>query len=102
LEQPVGVWIMPDHQHDGMLEDFVQSLVTAQEQQAILQHAQSSIDTLPHQLFDAELRTAKATVCTWRAWQKEPGASLGQALKNGLLDRTKAVDFENWLKKVFA
>lgn len=97
----IGLWVMPSHQDDGMLEDFIQRLIVDPIQSDLLNHAKQSIAVLPTVLFNRDLHLAKATVSTWRAWQKEPSASLGQALNNKLLDRSKAVDFENWLRKVF-
>lgn len=98
---PIGIWLMPNHQNDGMLEDFVQDLIVDPVQADLLNHAKQSIAVLPTILFNRDLHLAKATVCTWRAWQKEPSASLGQALNNQLLDRSQAMGFENWLCKVF-
>jgi hypothetical protein len=100
---PVGLWIMPDHENVGMLENFIQDLIVDPVQSDLLNHAKQSLEEgkLPKTLFNRDLHLAKATVFTWRAWQQEPGASLGQALNKKLLDRSKAVDFENWLRKVF-
>lgn len=97
----VGLWIMPDHQSDGMLEGFVESMVSDATQISLLNHAEQSIKSLPATLFNPKLHLTKAKVFTWRAWQKSPGISLSRALKDSILDRSKSVNFENWLKQVF-
>jgi hypothetical protein len=97
----VGLWIMPDHQSNGMLEGFVESMVSDAAQISLLNHAEKSINTLPVTLFDKTLHLTKAKVFTWRAWQKRPGIPLNLALQDGILDRSKSVNFENWLKQVF-
>ena len=68
---------------------------------SLLKHAEKSIDNLPTKLFDKALHLTKAKVFTWRAWQKRPGIPLNKALHDGILDRSKSVNFENWLKQVF-
>lgn len=97
----VGLWIMPDHKNDGMLEDFVESMVSDATQISLLRHAGSSIDSLPDTLFNKSLHLTKAKIFTWRAWQKRPGVSLNKALRDGILDRSKSASFENWLKMTF-
>lgn len=97
----LGLWIMPDHQHDGMLENFIETLITDDQQQALLTHADNTIQNLPVTLFDPVLHTTKAKVFTWRAWQKKPGLSINAALKNGILDMTATPNFTNWLTTVF-
>lgn len=98
---PIGLWIMPDHQGDGMLEGFVGNMVSDVTQISLLKHAEQSISTLPTTLFDKTLHLTKAKVFTWRAWQKRPGASLSKALQDGILDRSRTANFESWLMKVF-
>ena len=97
---PIGLWIMPDHQSDGMLEGFVEYLISDTTQIALLTHAEQSINNLPVTLFNKTLHLTKAKVFTWRAWQRPPGLPLSKVLET-ILDRSKAVNFENWLKKVF-
>ena len=99
----VGLWVMPDHGADGMLEDFVAPLITP-DQQRLFQHAQATVGSLPVTLFNPKLHTAKAQIATWRAWQKIPGGSLGKALQNKALDLTlsPASEFIRWLKTTFS
>jgi len=100
----VGLWVMPDHGADGMLEDFVAPLVVGSDQQHLFRHAQTAIDQLPVVLFNKKLHTTKAHVATWRAWQKPPGGSLSRVLQSGALDLTlsPASEFIGWLKATFS
>ena len=97
----IGLWVMPDHNQNGMLEDFIAKLITDPTQVSLLAHANKSISKLPATLFNSTLHLTKAKVFTWRAWQQRPGLPLNTALQSGLLDRSKAAGFESWLKKVF-
>lgn len=100
---PIGLWIMPDHQNEGMLEDFVTSLVAGPNQQQLLAHAQHTVSQLPTKLFNPTLHTTKANIATWRAWQKPPGASLNKLIKSEVLDLSlsPASEFIEWLKATF-
>jgi hypothetical protein len=97
----IGLWIMPDHQNDGMIENFVEQMIsTGTEQQALLAHADLSINNLPTKLFK-DIHLSKARIYTWRAWQKEPGIRLPDALSENLLTIETAANFSNWLASVF-
>lgn len=97
----IGLWVMPDHQSDGMLEGFVEGMISDETQVSLLKHADQSINSLPQTLFNQALHLVKARISTWRSWQKRPGCSLQKILRDGILDRSKAANFENWLMKVF-
>jgi len=100
---PIGLWVMPDHQNDGMLEDFVTPLVKGLDQQTLLAHAQQTVSHLTTKLFNPALHTTKANIATWRAWQKPPGTSLSRLIGNGALDLSlsPAAEFIDWLKATF-
>lgn len=97
----IGLWIMPNHKNNGMLEDFIESLILDKNQLSLLAHADKSIKNLPITLFDKKLRSSKAKIFSWRAWQQRPGLPLNSALNKGILDIAKASDFKDWLIKVF-
>ncbi len=107
---PVGVWLMPNNQLTGMLEDFVGLLVPGGEHNVLWKHAHTCLDQLPaqHDLPANEERFAathyaKAHIHTWLAWQKEPGRPLGVAIKARYLDTqaTGASSFVAWLQRLF-
>ena len=108
---PVGLWLMPDHKNDGMLENLVKQIVCEGQQNDILDKAEKCLDELPVKLFEPQGRQhhrAKATVYTWLAWQEKPGQSLTSTInpqkpeKNLInLQSPEMQGFINWLKKVF-
>lgn len=99
----IGVWLMPNHELDGMLENFAGTIITGQEQVQLLSHVDSALQQLPVKLFRQDLDSEKARISTWRAWQKHPGGSLGQCIRDKALDMQHplAQDFIDWLHKVF-
>ena len=98
-ELKVGVWLMPDNQLSGMLEDFI-ALLTP-EGDELLDYAQQCVDELPHRPFgQAE---SKALIHTWLAWQEEPGKPLGLAITFHYLDSHSpyALKFISWVRRLF-
>lgn len=99
----VGVWLMPNNQLPGMLEDFVAYLIPAGDTlhpraEAILQELeQAGLNryTLIHH--------PKALIHTWLAWQKTPAMPMGQAITAQVLscDSPIALIFIEWLKHLF-
>ena len=98
----VGIWIMPDHQSDGMIEDLFMGSVKA-EQQPLLTHATDVIDSLGEHKTFASHHESKARLSTWLAWQQEPGISPSYAYYKGLFDKESAgfIALFDWLKRVF-
>lgn len=99
---PVGIWVMPDNQNDGSLENFC--ITTAkQEELALITHAQQAINTLPQPARFPRHKIAKAEVATWLAWQREPGQGMNSLIGNTLLDTQHPdyVELVMWLKAVF-
>ena len=99
---PFGLWIMPNHADDGMLEHWLSECVS-QEQIALFHHAQACVDALPTRLFKP-LRRAKADIATWLAWQEKPGEGLYHCVEAGLLDE-EAVLYQRliaWLQLIFS
>ena len=99
----IGVWIMPDNQTKGMLEDFVALLADDGDQ---LMH---EADQVLHSLEARKLNNykpvhrAKAKIHTYLAWQDEPGKPMGQAITAHILnaDSTSADSFMEWIVQLF-
>ncbi|MBD1939841.1 DUF3226 domain-containing protein [Microcoleus sp. FACHB-68] len=99
----VGVWLMPDNQLPGMLEDFIAHLIPADDvlrpkAEAIMQEIeQAKINRYK------SVHHPKALIHTWLAWQKKPGMPMGQAITARVLnyDKEIALTFVEWLKRLF-
>jgi hypothetical protein len=98
----VGIWIMPDNQTKGILEDFLRFLLPAGSR--LFDHATMSVATIPagERRF-SQLAEPKALIHTWLAWQEEPGKPLGTAITARYLDPGVAeVDvLVSWLNRLF-
>lgn len=99
----IGVWLMPNNQIPGMLEDFVAHLIPADDTlypkaQAILQE----IETAGINRYTS-IHHPKALIHTWLAWQETPGIPMGQAITAQVLsyNATIAIAFINWLTQLF-
>jgi hypothetical protein len=98
----VGVWIMPDNQVEGILEDFLRFLVP--EGSGLFEHVKSSVASIPEgERRFSQLAEPKAVIHTWLAWQEEPGKPLGTAITAKYLDPAVVqVDIlVSWLKRLF-
>jgi len=98
----VGIWIMPDNQTKGILEDFLRFLLPAGSR--LFDHVTTSVATIPageHRF--TQLAEPKALIHTWLAWQEEPGKPLGTAITARYLDPGVAqVDvLVSWLNRLF-
>jgi hypothetical protein len=99
----IGIWVMPDNQRAGALEDFVGSLIA--ENDDLWPKAREDVMTIPEEKrrFKPSY-LPKAQVYTWLAWQEEPGTRMGAAFKKKYLDPDKpqATSFVYWVKRLLA
>jgi hypothetical protein len=65
----LGLWIMPNNNDDGILEDWVKQCVHPGES-GLYQYGESSIDAIPGGPKFQPWHRTKAEVATWLAWQK--------------------------------
>ena len=97
-----GVWIMPNNQTSGILEDFLRFLVP--QPNILFDHAKASVAAIPEgERRFKQLDERKAVIHTWLAWQKDPGLPFGKAIKARFLDPSvPEVDvLVAWLKRLF-
>lgn len=99
----IGVWVMPDNQLPGMLEDFVKRLIP--DNDALLPYAENVLNEIER---DGRRRYGnndrpKSLIHTWLAWQKKPGMPMGLAITEHALshDSPLAQTFVAWLKCLF-
>lgn len=98
----VGVWLMPDNQHDGKLETFLETLIDQQD--ALIDHATKATKAatkLGAKFPDVD--HIKAVIHTWLAWQEEPGRPYGTAIRARYFrhDSPAAVAFVAWFKRLY-
>ncbi|NJN99237.1 MAG: hypothetical protein HC875_36660 [Anaerolineales bacterium] len=103
-ERPrIGVWVMPDNQLPGRLEDFVGFLIPQDDRlKPIAEKTLQSIEKKNLNRF-RPIHRSKALIHTWLAWQETPGMPMGQAITARVLlhDQTLANSFIAWLKRLF-
>jgi hypothetical protein len=67
-----GVWIMPNNNDEGIVEDLLMQSVQDKLGQNLLQHAKNVVDNLPVPHNFKPHKLSKAYLATWLAWQKNP------------------------------
>lgn len=97
----IGIWLMPDNNLDGMLEDFCKQLA----QPGALEFAETCVTQARAGGFSSFTNThyAKAAIHTYLAWQDEPGMPMGMALTARALDPEQpiALRFNDFLRSLF-
>lgn len=83
----VGVWIMPDHESEGMLEDFlIKQIPENDAQKGHVNTFLDKLEALELNLYNKDLHRSKALIHCWLSVQKEPGKPFGQAIDKNLFD----------------
>ena len=98
-----GLWIMPNNQTNGMLEDFTAFLIP--EDDKLLPITDSILKDIEDKSLNEYKSSyhAKARIHTWLAWQKEPGTPMGLAITKKYLTTIPPIcqTFVDWLDKLF-
>ena len=97
----VGIWLMPDNQSTGELEDFIERLMP--DGDPVWPRARSYIEDIP--AADRRFATGKilrARIHAWLATRAEP-RKMGAAIGFGDLNATAplAGQFVDWLRRLF-
>ena len=99
----LGIWLMPDNKNEGILENFVTTLIPKDdklwpESERIL----LEIETQKLNKYKNKDRQ-KALIATWLAWQENPGKPMGTAITAKVLslDNDLCQRFKKWLKALF-
>jgi len=98
----VGVWLMPDNQHEGKLEHFLQTLIA--ENDRLIGHAtQTTQRARELGAIFPQPDELKAIIHAWLAWQKEPGLPYGTAIRAKYFrhDSPVAAAFVAWFKRLY-
>ena len=100
----LGIWLMPNNQTTGMLEDFVTYLVP--ENDKLWPESERVLAEIENQglhLYNKKTERSKALVHTWLAWQKNPGKPMGIAIQANFLTTHHELCqcFVTWLDNLF-
>lgn len=99
----IGIWIMPDNDANGMLEDFVKQLVPSDD--SLMDYVEESLDKIEADGVNKykAIHKSKARIHTWLAWQETPGTPMGLAIKKTFLDTNKelCLKFVDWINDLF-
>lgn len=99
----IGVWIMPNNNLNGMLEDFISFLIPNDDKLFTI------VNSTLQNIEDNELNKysikhkSKAAIHTWLSWQKDPGTPMGLGITKRYLttDEETCSQLTNWLTELF-
>ena len=97
----VGIWMMPNNERAGMLEDFVGFLVPKDDSLWPLADEVLARVIQKERRFPAT-QVQKARLHTWLAWQAEPGKPMGQAITKKYFDATlpESQHLMHWFRRL--
>ncbi len=99
----VGVWIMPNNNLNGMLEDFISFLVPKDDK--LLPIVNSALDDIEEKKLNkyASIHKSKAVIHSWLSWQEDPGTPMGLGITKRYLTTDEATCslLINWLDELF-
>lgn len=99
----VGVWIMPDHNLNGMLEDFLSFLVPKDDK--LLPVINATLDKIEIDNLNkySLIHKSKAVIHSWLAVQEDPGTPLGQSITKRYLttDVETCNSLITWINDLF-
>jgi hypothetical protein len=99
----IGVWIMPDNNLNGVLEDFMRFLIPQGDNLLpVAEEVLSNIEAQTHNKYHL-IHKPKALIHTWLSWQETPGKPLGQSITMRYLNTEAEVSqrFVNWIISTF-
>lgn len=99
----IGVWIMPNNNLNGMLEDFISFLVPDEDK--LLPIVTSTLNDIESKKLNSYplIHKSKAIIHTWLSWQEDPGTPMGLSITKKYLN-TNVQTCEkliNWLDNLF-
>lgn len=99
----VGVWIMPNNNLNGMLEDFITFFVPKDDQLlAIVDNTLNDIERNGLNKYSLTHKS-KARIHSWLSLQEDPGSPLGQGITKRYLttDEATCQKLMNWITNLF-
>lgn len=104
MNRKIYLWVMPDSNSDGTLENFVRNqLLKDSAQDEWYEQARNAVNSLESPMFNRAAHELKAVTSTWLAWQKYPGKGIQSVVGDGLIDLSggTAQNLKNWLEVAF-
>lgn len=99
----IGVWIMPNNQVSGMLEDFIAYLIPPDDK--LHPEVKRFLTELEEKDLSnyKDIHRAKALIHNWLSLQESPGTPMGLAITKKYLNANDAncSRFVNWLNTLF-
>ncbi len=99
----IGVWIMPDNNNNGMIEDFAAFLIP--DGDSLLSEVDTVLANIEAKGLNKykSIHHSKARIHTWLAWQEVPGTPMGSAVTRKYLSTTPPVcqKFVDWLNALY-
>lgn len=99
----LGIWVMPNNQLPGKIEDFIRLLV-ADDKEGLWQLSEKAVREIPteNRLF-ADKDIIKANVHNFLAWQDEPGRPMGESITRRYFqpDAPEALNFVDWVRRLY-
>ena len=98
-----GVWIMPNNNLNGMIEDFISFLVPKDDKLLPIVH--STLDDIEKQKLNKypSIHKSKAAIHSWLSWQEDPGTPMGLGITKRYLttDDETCLLLIKWLDELF-
>ncbi len=99
----VGVWIMPNNNLNGMLEDFIAFLVPKDDK--LLPIVRTNLENIEKEALNKYLliHKSKAAIYSWLALQEDPGTPMGLSITKKYLSTNEenCRHLINWLNNLF-
>lgn len=100
----VGVWIMPNNQLNGKLEDFITFLIPNNDN--LIPVVDSTLNHLEEKNLNqySLIHKSKAKIHTWLSWQEDPGTPMGLAITKRFLttEDGNCLSLIEWLKRLYS
>jgi hypothetical protein len=99
----IGIWIMPNNQTSGMLEDFISFLVPNDDKLMPIVNDTLNIIEINSWNKYKPIHKSKARIHTWLAWQEVPGTPMGLSVTKKYLsiEDNNCKLFINWINELF-
>jgi len=99
----IGIWIMPNNDIDGMLEDFISFLIPKEDK--LLPIASQTLDNIERENLNKYIpaHKSKALIHSWLSWQEDPSTPMGQAITKKFLttDTDICSKLISWISEAF-